>query len=506
MLYGIIIASITILYAACTVAYRLFLHPLAKFPGPKLAAASKWYEAYFDLMKGPGGQFMHEINRMHDIYGPIVRINPDELHVKDSSWFDTLYCGPATGKRNKYKAAAHMTGTPDAIFGTVEHETHRRRRAAISPFFSKAMTTSVEPLIYNKVKELCKTVQYQVSHYGHTEMRTNFLAFATDTVCEHTFADVELCLLQSERKANDWKKTIYTFTWILPIALKLPLDLLRKFFPSVAGIAEFRVTMEKKARQATRRSRDHTKLKTSDHQLDLFDSILSSKSIPTDDKYAQRIAQEGFVVVVAAGETTARMLTNALYHVLANRRTVLPELQRELTEAIPDPNTRVPLARLEKLPWLTAVIRESLRITALVASRLPLVCPDEPLAYRNWIIPSGTPIGMTLRDVLLDPSIFDGPSEFQPQRWIDTPSNGLEWMQNAYVPFGRGSRMCVGLNFAHAELYLCLGYLFRISNLDLHNTTRRDVEITRDCFIGEVSAESKGIRVKFFDSPSQDPD
>lgn len=51
---------------------------------------------------------------------------------------------------------------------------------------------------------------------------------------------------------------------------------------------------------------------------------------------------------------------------------------------------------------------------------------------------------MTLRDVLLDPSIFVNPREFLPERWLsDSPD--LEQISQAYVPFGRGSRMCVGL-------------------------------------------------------------
>ena len=60
---GILICTI------CLVIRRLYFHPLAHFPGPKIAAATKWYEFYMDIMRGQGGQYAWEIDRMHEQYG-----------------------------------------------------------------------------------------------------------------------------------------------------------------------------------------------------------------------------------------------------------------------------------------------------------------------------------------------------------------------------------------------------------------------------------------------------
>lgn len=69
-----IIAATVIIYYATRTFYRLFLHPLAQFPGPKLAAVTIWYEGYYDVVQN--GQYTSKIAEMHEEYG--------------KQWFDTV--------------------------------------------------------------------------------------------------------------------------------------------------------------------------------------------------------------------------------------------------------------------------------------------------------------------------------------------------------------------------------------------------------------------------------
>ena len=86
----------------------------------------------------------------------------------------------------------------------------------------------------------------------------------------------------------------------------------------------------------------------------LFLSICES-SLPDSEKSVDRIAQEGFVMISAGGETTSRVLSMALFHIVTNPQ-VLERLQKEVTLAMPDP-TKIPTVKeLEELTYLVRIL------------------------------------------------------------------------------------------------------------------------------------------------------
>ena len=64
-----LVIIVSVLYAVLLVVYRLYISPVSKFPGKKLAIATMWYEFYYQVIKG--GQYPWVIQKMHEEYGRI---------------------------------------------------------------------------------------------------------------------------------------------------------------------------------------------------------------------------------------------------------------------------------------------------------------------------------------------------------------------------------------------------------------------------------------------------
>ena len=70
--HAIVLAALSLAlfgYLATLTMYRLYLSPLASFPGPKMTALTQWYETYCEIFKKGGGQFVFEIHKWHEKYG-----------------------------------------------------------------------------------------------------------------------------------------------------------------------------------------------------------------------------------------------------------------------------------------------------------------------------------------------------------------------------------------------------------------------------------------------------
>jgi hypothetical protein len=192
-------------YKVANVIYRLYFSPLAGFPGPRLAAATSLYEFYFDVLQG--GQFMFHLDHLHAKYGPIVRINPRELHIKDPSFYDTLYGGPLN-KRDRDPPFI-QTGMPLSTFETAPSGLHRERRKLLSPFLSTQAVTGLQSVVREKVDLICGHMSRRVGTGEFMDMHALSASFAADVMSSYVFGP-ENCYgyLNNAEISTEWKKNI----------------------------------------------------------------------------------------------------------------------------------------------------------------------------------------------------------------------------------------------------------------------------------------------------------
>lgn len=115
------------------------------------------------------------------VEGPIVRINPRQVHINDPDFFEEIYAG-GNRKRDKDPAFPPRLGMSLSVISTVGHDHHRVRRKILNNFFSKQSVTNLEPIMQEKVNKLATRLKeaYESKEVIHLEYA--FAALTADVI------------------------------------------------------------------------------------------------------------------------------------------------------------------------------------------------------------------------------------------------------------------------------------------------------------------------------------
>ncbi|KAI1332885.1 cytochrome P450 [Xylariaceae sp. FL0255] len=489
-------------YFLYLVVYRFTFHPLANFPGPRLAAATHWYEAYFELVHKGGARYAEKIRRMHDRYGPIVRINPDEISVRDAEFHDKLYAAPRSEARDRHPHFSATLGTTKGSFSTVDHNLHKSRRGAYTHFWSSANVMAAEPLVRSMVNGLCDRIW--IIKEEETKLRTLFAAISFDTFYTWAF-ESSLGLLDDLQFAHEINQAVEVlvtsppfyriFPSFMAVARKIPHSILSHLSSHVGNALKLNAMIVKTARSwaLTHRGKPQQEKEgiAGSRSRSLF-TVISNSSAPDEEKTAVRMSQEGVEMFMAA-YTPGRVMMTGMYYLHAYPH-VLQKLRNELSQVNPDPSVDLSFSVINTLPYLRAVLKEILRLTFPVGTRLPLLC-REPIEFQGWSIPAQTGISVNHRDLLMDPEVFPKPLKFNPERWLDSEHPIDEKRYN--IPFGKGARGCPSKEFATQFIQLTLATLVQRFDFEMGDTVYdRDIAISTQSILTAPSKASTGIKLK----------
>ncbi|KAJ5755047.1 hypothetical protein N7533_004590 [Penicillium manginii] len=503
--YGIIVSVLTTVYFGSVLVYRLLLSPLAKFPGPRLAAATRLYEIYFQLIKG--GTFTWHINDLHDKYGPVVRITPWEIHIKDPDYYNTLYAGP--GKHRNKDPLFSYIGYPKSIFSLNSHEAHRPWRRILGHFLKKSAVQDLEPVIQENTQALCKHFSAAAKKKSILELYAVFHCFTSDTLSQHAFGrDIGFHHLDELELSDTWKTQVNTmfefcrpirhFNFMGDIAHLIPRQL-ATVLPPYAHVYAMEQSVRSRIQTLVDRY-DKWEYEMQSENLSaekspflsspkaIYPAIMCDPNVPLIEKSQSRLEDDAIFLMFAGTDAPSQTSAITLFHLIDNPAKY-QKLKNELLTAIPDMRAVPSLHQLEQIPYL------GIRLASVVTTRLPRSAPDEILRYKEWDIPAGTFVSMSTYFILRDPKIFPEPTKFLPERWLLEPEE-LQQLERYLVPGSKGTLGCPGQSMNWSWMHHTIGNLVRRFDMVLHETTERNVQMVRDNFIGQTELGTHNVQVK----------
>ena len=178
----------------------------------------------------------------------------------------------------------------------------------------------------------------------------------------------------------------------------------------------------------------------------IFRDFITTDILPPPERTDRPLRDQLECLLGAGTEPVAHVLRIITYH-LSQNTSVLQKLRAEIAAVQLSPNGLPDLEQLEEMSYLTALIKEGLRLSYGVASRMPRIAPDRTLNYGDWEIPPGTAVSMTPPSIFHDENIFPDSHSYSPERFLD-PVNA-KGLSRCFAPFSRGTRSCLGQQYVN---------------------------------------------------------
>lgn len=207
------------------------------------------------------------------------------------------------------------------------------------------------------------------------------------------------------------------------------------------------------------------------------DDILSMLVTAADEDGVSMTVDEiksQLITILFAGYETTAITMSWMIGEIWRHDEVLKKIREEV-DALDDD---CPAIAYTKLPYLDAVIKETLRLHPIVTEILRKL--NEPMQLGPHLLPKGKAVSASILLAHLDPERFPDPHTFRPERFLERKYGPFD-----YLPFGGGHRRCIGAAFSTFEMQISMGVLVRNYQVTLHDKqpprpTRRNLAIAPD--------------------------
>ena len=465
---GIVVVTTLAAYFVYNVLVSL-ASPLRHVPGPKTYALTKWRLALDDYR----GTRTREIHALHSKYGTAVRISPNEISFSSLSALRTIYGAGSGFERTDFYRMFDVYGRQNLFtFGSARQHGNRKKILAHAYSKSNILASSglAKSLIEANAKDFLQLLErekiaaseiFHSLHWFSLDSITGFLygdknggthALRGDKVHRSLLDDI--CNPAGRKYTwyavhfKGYTRWLYAQTGIVEKAISA-LDLLPMKRPAPytalrAHAFKSWKTFEHDAQPQVSKPYSSTDDASSSIMAKLWAHRISGKQPALD---GLDIASELADHFDAGIDTTSDTLMFAIW---ALSLPVNQKYQERLIAEVDaltaaDCNAAgVPTVQaVDRLPFLDAVIKETLRLYAPLPASEPRSLPVDTIVD-GYIIPAGTVVSISPYTLHRNPNIFPQPLEFRPERWLGELGDVAE-MKKWFWAFSSGGRMCVGM-------------------------------------------------------------
>ncbi|EQB45858.1 cytochrome P450 [Colletotrichum gloeosporioides Cg-14] len=478
--------------ALIVIAYRLVLHPLARVPGPKIAALSNIWYAYH----ARNGRMLELGKTLHRRYGPMVRVGPNEVWFDSVDAFKHIYrAGSGYEKSEFYLSTAlqrpDITFTPFPTFTSPETldllserntARYRLQRRLIGPLYQTNHLKRHEPALDAVLARVISTLraldgkEIDLKEWMHIiaveclsavviSWSPNYLRDGTD----HK---------SSSHGYQGWRrKSVFG---LFPLAVKAELfskafgrafaNLWRVTYRTPKNFKPFFTGVYRQVSRRITNSLAGKPVPKNDRKDDfLTDLIQLHKDKPDfSEQYLRRMAITNFG---AGHETMCSALTSIMSMIGSH-----PDVQRRVSNEVrASPSDPKSYDNAVRLAYTQAAIKEAQRLYPVLGMSLPRTVPPEGFTAHGQFFPGGTTVGCNPVSLHRNTLIFGPDAEqYNPDRWLDEERD-VRGMERFNLTWGGGGRMCPGRHLAELVVYKTIPAL--MENFDVEVTMPLEEEI-----------------------------
>lgn len=193
-------------------------------------------------------------------------------------------------------------------------------------------------------------------------------------------------------------------------------------------------------------------------RADILTLLMSARDENNQPMTDAELGDELMTLLFAGHETTASALTWAIYWIHH-----LPEVRERLLQELDSVGADADLSAVARLPYLTAVCQETLRLYPIAMLTFSRVA-NSPFQLMGYQFEPGTQLAPCIYLTHHREDIYPEPKQFKPERFLERQFSAYE-----YLPFGGGSRRCIGMAFAQFEMKLVLATVLSRYSLAIAN-------------------------------------